>query len=135
MPIRNYGLKWQYGRGMTGTLLGGNPVDLSKQLGIYVIYRGEGIVYVGKSARSDKSGIYGRLKGHKEDGWTFKTYSWFGVLPVDSGGALSYLPDNLTIEELTTNLEALLIHLLAPAWNGNGGQYKHIPMYEQCDEI
>jgi len=132
MPIRNYGLKWSYDAGMIGKLPGGKPVDLSSQRGIYVLYRGDEISYVGKSVRGDNPGIYGRLIGHKEKKKRFKTYSWFGVSPVGDTGLIDHVAESLTLDELTTNLEPLLIYLLTPTGNKNGGDFKKIIRYDQC---
>jgi len=134
VPIRNYGLKWKFDAGMTGEA-GGDPIDLSAQLGIYLIHRGEKIVYVGKSAKGKTAGIYGRLIGHKHEGMRFSTYSWFGVLPVNNAMSIDFLAAPLTTAELITNLEALLIYLLNPTSNGNFGEFKKMTRYEQCARV
>ncbi len=132
MPIQSYGLKWRYDLGMTGFQAGADPVDFSGQIGVYILYRDDDIVYVGESSKGKKKGIYGKLIGHKDDGWAFSTYSWFGVLPLDAQNHIDLTAANLSAERLVKNLEAMLIYLLEPSWNTKPGEYKHIPRYEQC---
>lgn len=133
MPIRCYGLKWSYDAGMTGRLLRGPAVRFHEMRGIYTLYKREGsLVYVGRSGKGKSSGIGGRVYAHKiEDKWDFDTYSWFGLLPVNDDGAIIFDAETMDSEQLTNNLEALIIYLLDPPWNGNGGTYKKIPRYRQ----
>lgn len=133
MPIRNYGLKWSFLDGMTGRQFRGPQVKLNEMHGIYALYdRNDRLAYIGRSGEGKGPGIYGRVYAHRiEQKWDFDVYSWFGVLPVSDEGLIMRDADKLTTEELTKNLEALLIYLLEPEWNGNGGTYKRIPRYRQ----
>lgn len=109
MPVENYGLKWNYDDGMVGKLAGGDHVKFYEQIGIYVIYWGDQIVYVGRSGSGNNPGIYGRLKGHKEDGWKFSTYSWFGMYPVGAECRVDRSAPTMSVPQTVKNLEALLI--------------------------
>jgi hypothetical protein len=102
-------------------------------LGVYVLYDRRGqLVYIGRSGRGEKAGIFGRIIcHHDEQRWEFDTYSWFGVLPVSDGGMIRPEDELISVDQIVNNLEALLIHLIEPSWNGNGGSYKHIPKFSQ----
>lgn len=76
--------------------IGATPVDFYKQLGIYLLYDGREVIYVGRT--TDRP-LGRRLYEHTMDRMSARwdRFSWFGLLPVsDSGqiGALPMLPPN-----------------------------------------
>lgn len=101
--IRSYGLLWSesdihWGTGrQPGKLLGvparakrSKPIDFREQIGIYVLYHGHDMIYVGQ-AGARNARLFNRLKRHKKDHLAdrWDHFSWFGLQWVKTGGALS----------------------------------------------
>ena len=135
MPIYNYGLDWDYNKGPWGQRGRSKPVCFSSQIGIYVLYKNKKLIYVGRSGSGKKPGIGGRLYYHHGEGQLagrWNRFSWFGFVPVESGEVRIDTPSTLSNrEDEIRDVEALLIYLLMPPGNGNGGSYKHIEKYQQ----
>jgi hypothetical protein len=151
MPIQNYGLNWVMERSMCtsrgrasgeweiwGKAAKGTRVNFARQIGIYVLYKEDKMVYVGRAGGSalDTATILGRVYDHrfgersKKD---FDTFSWFGMLAVDDAGQLvSEASRNLEIASVISDLEAVLIHLLQPPLNRTSGKHKHITEFMQA---
>ena len=86
----------------------------------------------GELEKSKSAGIGGRVYAHRiEEQWDFDTYSWFEILPVSDEGVILHDAEMMSEDKLINNLEALLIYLLEPTWNGNYGTYRKIPRYRQ----
>lgn len=96
-------------------------VDFCSQKGVYLLYDGSKVVYVGR-ASDQPIGV--RLKQHTVDrlNGRWDRFSWFGVYPVtETGGLLSDGSDNFSVENLITTMEALLIEGLEPPQNRKRG--------------
>src|SRR3954452_24324419 len=95
MLIRNYGLFWKVGdafwgeggKGNKGGLFGvpaknvtAEPVNFRDQRGVYVLYAGYEMVYVGQVGSVD-SRLFSRLKHHRSGSLSerWDRFSWFGI--------------------------------------------------------
>ena len=156
MSIKNYGLmwdrdgvRWSGSRGNAGRLMGqgpiGNPVggqsevDFRRQIGVYILYRNESVVYVGQTGSGNKR-LFSRLKDHRTDHLAdrWDKFSWFGVRNVNQDGSLSRaqgeLPRTLTAAEILDLLEGLLIKVVEPPLNKQGAKWSSMGQYYQLPE-
>lgn len=100
--------------------IGATPVDFNKQLGIYLLYDGREVIYVG---RSTERPLGRRLFEHTSDRMSSRwdRFSWFGLLPVSEEGSLGSLPATFDAAKLIPALEAILIEALEPRQNRKRG--------------
>jgi len=100
--------------------LGAEAVDFSSQIGVYLLYDGREVVYVGRS--TDRP-LGRRLYEHTIDRLSARwdRFSWFGLLPVDEHGRLGELPEGYRADLLIPMMEALLIEALEPRQNRRRG--------------
>ncbi len=100
--------------------IGATPVDFNRQLGIYLLYDGREVIYVGRT--TDRP-LGKRLYEHTIDRMSTRwdRFSWFGLLPVSEIGELGILPDNYEAAKLIPALEAILIEALEPRQNRKRG--------------
>lgn len=100
--------------------IGAEAVNFQKQLGIYLLYDGREIIYVGRA--SDRP-VGRRLYEHTVDrlATRWDRFSWFGVLPVSDKGTLGKAPDSIDSKQLIPALEAILIEALEPRQNRKRG--------------
>lgn len=100
--------------------IGAEAVDFNKQIGIYLLYDGREVIYVG---RSTERPLGRRLYEHTLDRLSSRwdRFSWFGVLPVSDDGKLGGLPDSFSGSSVIPALEALLIEALEPRQNRKRG--------------
>jgi len=100
--------------------IGATPVDFNKQLGIYLLYDGREVIYVGRS--TDRP-LGRRLYEHTSDRMSSRwdRFSWFGLLPVSEQGKLGGLPSVFDAAKLIPALEAILIEALEPRQNRKRG--------------
>jgi len=100
--------------------IGATPVDFCKQLGIYLLYDGREVMYVGRT--TDRP-LGRRLYEHTVDRMSARwdRFSWFGLLPVSDTGALESLPNTYEAANLIPALEAILIEALEPRQNRKRG--------------
>ena len=94
--------------------------DFCNQVGIYLLYDGREVIYVG---RTTKRSIGARLFEHTTDRFAVRwdRFSWFGLLPVTDDGKLSKQPDQYKAESVIPALEAILIEALEPRQNRKRG--------------
>lgn len=100
---------------------GAKPTDFARQAGVYILYDGNRPVYVGRMT-ADRLGA--RLAEHTRDRLSARwdRFSWFGVRPVDSEGALGQKPEaGISVDILIATMEALLIEGLEPPQNRRQG--------------
>ena len=156
MTIKNYGLMWDRDsvrwvgtRGNAASLMGqgpiGNPikdqveVDFREQIGVYILYRNESVVYVGQ-AGAGNSTLLSRLRNHLTDHLAdrWDKFSWFGVRSVNKSGTLSIrkgeLKRRLKANEILDLLEGLLINVVEPPLNKQGAKWSGIEQYFQLSE-
>jgi len=100
--------------------IGATPVDFYKQLGIYLLYDGREVIYVG---RTTERPLGKRLYEHTVDRMSarWNRFSWFGLLPVSEAGNIGELPDSYSAAKLIPALEAVLIEALEPRQNRKRG--------------
>jgi len=100
--------------------IGATPVDFYKQLGIYLLYDGREVIYVG---RTTERPLGKRLYEHTLDRMSARwdRFSWFGLLPVSEAGNIGNLPDSYSAAKLIPALEAVLIEALEPRQNRKRG--------------
>jgi hypothetical protein len=87
------------------------PVDFSKQIGIYLLYDGREVIYVG---RATDHPLGRRLYEHTLDRLSSRwdRFSWFGVLPISGDGKLGVLQEAFPSSKLLPALEAILVEAL-----------------------
>lgn len=97
-----------------------DSVDFSGQIGIYILYDGKEVVYIGRSV--DRP-IGERLFEHTQDRLRgrWNRFSWFGVLDVQDDGALGELDQHFTSTKLIDTFEAVFIEVLEPPLNRKRG--------------
>jgi len=100
--------------------IGATPVDFCEQLGVYLLYDGREVIYVGRT--TDRP-LGKRLYEHTIDRMSARwdRFSWFGLLPVSSGGKIGSLPETYSAAKLIPALEAILIEALEPRQNRKRG--------------
>ena len=100
--------------------IGATPVDFNKQLGVYLLYDGREVIYVGRS--TDRP-LGKRLYEHTIDRLSARwdRFSWFGLLPVSDTGELGDLADAFDAAKMIPALEAILIEALEPRQNRKRG--------------
>lgn len=100
--------------------IGATPVDFNKQLGIYLLYDGREVIYIGRS--TDRP-LGRRLFEHTCDRLAARwdRFSWFGLLPVSETGFLGILPQSYDAAKMIPALEAILIEALEPRQNRKRG--------------
>ncbi len=100
--------------------LGATPVDFNKQLGIYLLYDGREVIYIGRT--TDRP-LGRRLFEHTFDRMATRwdRFSWFGLLPVSDSGRLGALPNAYDAAKMIPALEAILIEALEPRQNRKRG--------------
>jgi hypothetical protein len=115
------GVEWSASPKILGMQqIGAKVVDFSKQIGIYLLYDGREIIYVGRS--TDRP-LGRRLYEHTVDRLSSRwdRFSWFGILPVSDDGILGEQPDSFSGAKLIPALEAILIEALEPRQNRKRG--------------
>ena len=100
--------------------IGATAVDFFRQLGIYLLYDGREVIYVGRT--TDRP-LGRRLFEHTIDRMSARwdRFSWFGLLPVSEAGQLGELPETFDAAKLIPALEAILIESLEPRQNRKRG--------------
>ena len=144
--IKCYGLLWQaedvfWGSGgRPGKLLGVSTraltkeVDFHQQIGIYVLYSGHQMVYVGQTGSGSLKLFY-RLRGHRRDALAgrWDRFSWFGLRGVLRSGRLSVekMRAGATLDVALNHIEAVLIAAAEPTLNKQGGRFGRDRRYLQ----
>jgi hypothetical protein len=100
--------------------LGAAPVNFNKQIGIYLLYDGREVIYVG---RATERPLGRRLYEHTLDRLAARwdRFSWFGLLPISEDGQLQAAPTTYPKESIIPALEAALIEALEPRQNRKRG--------------
>lgn len=96
-------------------------VDFHGQEGIYILYDGPRIIYVGRTTTGN---LGARLRAHTEDRLRSRwdRFSWFGVKPVRQDGQLADATQTgIDLNTLIATMEALLIEGLEPPQNRRQG--------------
>lgn len=113
-----------------------DPLDFTNVRGIYLLYDGREVVYVGQALDSS---ILKRLKDHTRDRLSgrWNRFSWFGIDGINPDGSIAKVEDvfNVNLGDLINSLEGILIEGLEPRQNrkqGNkfGDEYIQVIDYE-----
>ncbi len=138
--IQCYGLFWgtddvYWGQGNNaGALLGvpaaaksSDPIDFRQQIGIYVLYAGHQIVYIGQ-AGSGRRKLFARLKEHhrRDDlAGRWDKFSWFGLRRPLNSGKLSVvkLRHSASLSTALNHIEAVLLSAAEPSHNKQSGRW------------
>ena len=140
VQVSAFGLLWEksnvnWGRGckiLGRQVRGAAPIDFSEQQGVYILHKGNSIVYVGRTSDTLRS----RLREHASTpgkGFRWDRFSWFGFRPVNEDGTLEDVPNNVTSSDLFSILESVLIEALEPPVNGRRGD-RMGELYEQVTD-
>lgn len=128
------GVEWSSSPKLLGMQqIGAEAVDFSKQIGIYLLYDGREIIYVGRS--TDRP-LGRRLYEHTLDRLSSRwdRFSWFGILPVSDDGSLGAQPESFSAQKLIPALEAILIEALEPRQNRKrGDDLSSVEFIQQID--
>ena len=114
-------IKWDASPNLLGMQqIGTQPVNFYRQLGIYLLYDGREVIYVGRS--TDRP-LGKRLFEHTKDRLSARwdRFSWFGLLPVSEQGKIGTMPETFSSSKLIPALEAILIEALEPRQNRKRG--------------
>ncbi len=115
--------------------IGADTIDFSKQIGIYLLYSGKEIIYVGRSIERP---ISKRLYEHTIDRLSARwdTFSWFGLLPFSNGGEIQSMPQKYDSNHIIPLLESILIEALEPRQNRKrGDNFSEIEYLQKTDPL
>lgn len=114
-------------RGVLASAKRMTPVDFADQVGIYALYSGHTLVYVGQTGKG-KQALLKRLRDHRKDDLAgrWDRFSWFGVRRALKTGALSkknaaFHPSLLDVLD---QIEGILIHAAEPPLNLQRGRLR-----------
>ena len=100
--------------------IGSDPVDFCKQVGVYLLYDGREVIYVGRTVdRQLGKRLFEHTRDRLRTRWN--RFSWFGLLPVENPGTLGNLPGSFSASMMIPTLEAVLIEALEPRQNRKRG--------------
>lgn len=114
-------VEWARAPRILGQQYGGaTQVDFCNQIGVYLLYDGREVIYVG---RATERGLGVRLYEHTWDRLASRwdRFSWFGFLPVGEDGALRGMPAAFDSSKLGPALEAILVETVEPRQNRKRG--------------
>jgi hypothetical protein len=108
-------------------------VNFNKQKGIYLLYDGREVIYVG---RATNSSFGKRLYDHTIDRLSTRwdRFSWFGMSPVSEVGELGEMPGSFTADKIIPAMEAILIEALEPRQNRKRGDDLSAAEYVQKED-
>jgi hypothetical protein len=114
------GVDWDRNRLLGAQNTNSLHVDLYKQVGVYLLYDGREVIYVGRS--TDRP-LGKRLNEHIYDrlATRWDRFSWFGLLPISEDGKLGTLPKSYQADSIIPALEAILIEAVEPRQNRKRG--------------
>lgn len=129
--ILSYGIAWNRDQVLWKTspdlfgvqTFGATPVNFQKQIGVYLLYDGREIIYIGQAISQT---IGERLYQHTKDriSGRWDRFSWFGLLSVSEKGNLEIIEEKsreITIGNIGDTLEAILIESIEPRQNRKSG--------------
>jgi hypothetical protein len=127
-------VEWINNPGLLGQQQGAKEVDFCDQRGVYLLHDSQRVVYVGQA--SDQP-LGRRLSQHTADrlNGRWDRFSWFGIRRVTAEGKLVDVDlKNLSLSDIITTLEALLIEGLEPPQNRKRGEDFSAVEYLQVED-
>lgn len=118
---RRTGVEWKSKPRLLGMeAIDAKAVDFHNQLGVYLLYDGREVIYVGRS--TDRP-LGRRLYEHTSDRLSTRwdRFSWFGLLPISDKGELGEMPERHEASLIIPAFEAILIEALEPRQNRKRG--------------
>ena len=113
--------------------IGAEAVDFHKQTGIYLLYDGREVIYVGRA--TDRP-LGRRLYEHTLDRFSSRwdRFSWFGLLPISETGSLGNMPESYEAIKIIPAVEAIMIEALEPRQNRKRGDDLSAVEYIQLED-
>jgi hypothetical protein len=113
--------------------IGAEAVDFHKQTGIYLLYDGREVIYVGRA--TDRP-LGRRLYEHTLDRFTSRwdRFSWFGLLPISETGSLGNMPESYEAIKIIPAVEAIMVEALEPRQNRKRGDDLSAVEYIQLED-
>lgn len=129
-------INWEHSPKLLGVQSdGASPIDLSEMRGVYLLYDGREVIYVGQAA---KQPILKRLIEHTKNrlATRWNRFSWFGIDNINEKGCVSKIDDpfSTTIGNLVDALEGILIEGLEPRQNRRQGDNWGFEYYQKVDD-
>jgi len=139
--IQAYGMYWardsvvwnRSARLLGKQQIGADAVNVSGQIGLYLLYDGREVIYVGRSIERP---IGVRLFEHTQDRLKARwdRFSWFGLHKIQEDGNLTSEIPNLDSSNMIRALEAVLIESLEPRQNRKrGDDFSGIEFIQETD--
>lgn len=131
------GINWNQNPKLLGVQSSGaTPIDLSAMRGIYMLYDGREVIYVGQAIDQP---ILKRLVQHTKNrlATRWNRFSWFSIDAVNSKGEVVKIGNTITtdISNLANALEGILIEGLEPRQNRRQGDNFGFEYYQKIDEV
>ena len=113
--------------------IGATPVDFTGQRGVYLLYDGREVIYVGRT--TDRA-LGTRLFEHTVDRLSARwdRFSWFGLLSISDKGTLGPMPSTYDAAKLIPALEAILVEAVEPRQNRKRGDDLAAVEYVQLED-
>lgn len=139
--IQSYGMywvrdviNWHSNTRLLGVqAFGADAIDLSEMRGIYMLYDGREVIYVGQATDSILKRLIQHTKNRLATRWN--RFSWFGIDKVGEDGKLIKI-DNKVVSNINTLIDALegiLIEGLEPRQNRRQGDNFGDEYYQEID--
>ena len=130
------GINWKQNPKLLGSQSdGAQPVDLSEMRGVYMLYDGREVIYVGKALDQP---ILKRLIQHTKNrlATRWNRFSWFGIDKVNNEGQVEKISNSIVtdVSTLINALEGILIEGLEPRQNKKGGDNFGFEYYQEIDK-
>lgn len=130
------GINWKQNPKLLGSQSdGAQPVDLSEMRGVYLLYDGREVIYVGQA--SDQP-ILKRLIQHTKNrlATRWNRFSWFGIDKVNKEGKVEKISNPIVtdVSKIINALEGILIEGLEPRQNRKGGDNFGFEYYQEIDK-
>lgn len=128
------GINWHSNTRLLGVQsFGAGNIDLSEMRGIYMLYDGREVIYVGQATDSILKRLIQHTKNRLATRWD--RFSWFGIDVVGEDGKLVRINNNIVtnITALVDVLEGILIEGLEPRQNRRLGDNFGFEYYQAID--